>query len=316
MHALTLDLRNPGTALAVVSLSLSVAILTAMLSIGETGRRAAASRLPPPDRDLYRVVRYHGNSERSEWPVTRDQVAAIRRVPGVLAATAHGESAPHALKHGRWHVASVPMQPVDEEHYRIIALTWGKRASQDGIVAGRDFTEEEVATGAAVCLLTQRWAALLHVEELGATVRIDGRPSKVVGFANDPPYGKGMCYLPLTADGESRAERNVSLSIVIEGDQSALRRVSSELQPIFGTADRFGLGGTREELREECARARRQLLTLGTLGAVPLAITFFGTLGICMGWVRERTHTFALLCSSRCSWLPAAPPAVCCWAAR
>jgi ABC-type antimicrobial peptide transport system permease subunit len=72
--------------------------------------------------------------------------------------------------------------------------------------------------------------------------------------------------------------------------------LEAHLQRVFQTDDRFLFSdeGYRVSLMLQ-AQSVRKLLTFGLVGAFPLAVTFFGVLGIAVVWARDRMWVYAVL---------------------
>ncbi|NIR02397.1 MAG: hypothetical protein GTN78_19725, partial [Gemmatimonadales bacterium] len=269
------DLRNSGTVLLLVSLALSVATLTGMLSVGEPERQEAVAALPGAD-GVYRypVVRMRGEEALNYWPICEADMAAIRDMEGVVAATAHGHApGRHFAKYGRKH-AQAHVEGVDEylDSYRWHGL--GERAKAELFFLGRRIEAAHVAGEARVCTVDH-----LTAEELGlitidvprpavglwqvsvdrvkvmapdATVRIDGHPFKVIGFSETGVEIPATTFRSLFGDEFSlgvlvkhpRPAEEVDLSTRLEQAYLAAPELEARLQQIFQTEDRFLLDET------------------------------------------------------------------------
>ena len=326
MRTVMQDLRNPGTLLLVVSVALSVGVLTSMLSVGEPERQNALALLPPPGLHEFIVVRTRGNQESLTWPISEAQLEAVRDTDTVWAATAGGNSM-QVAKYGRKH-SRVWLHGVDEFHDQIMQPGATAEHLREMLKRkGGQIEAAHVAEEARVCTVPY-----FEAEELGlitiddptprvgpyelpvekvkvaavdATVRIAGHPFKVIGF-----HDGGVIEMPRTTF-RSLFGKEFFLEVILrEGgpktdvDSSKFPKkhvqtnaaLEARLQSIFQTDDRFLFDDEGYSVSLELhARSVRRLLTFGLIGAFPLAVTFFGVLGIAIVWVRDRMWVYAVL---------------------
>ena len=167
------------------------------------------------------------------------------------------------------------------------------------VIAGRPFAPEDDISGEAVCIVDPRLARALpgSGDPVGQTLKVNGRPFRIVGVVNDDgPFANGLLLISLSAAYPLlRVQPPQSVSFLmgadeanVESDMSSVESaVSRELGPDYAvTVNSPWLD--LEGMRSQLAYMR---LFLGLISLLPLVVGMLGMVSMLLanlnGRVRE-----------------------------
>jgi len=297
--------RRLSNALVVGEVSLSLVLLVgASLMV----RSVAALRTADPRLDIAHLLtmrvslrgeHYATAEERSRY--VAQALERLRGVPGVVGASAVSQfPLADAPLVGVATPGSAPDEPASPHLVNVRDVGAGFfRAMNIPLQQGRELTEQEVATGAPVAVVSRSFVEreLAGQEPVGARFRVAGDSTApwitVVGVAADVAerHGdrkpKAQLYLPYGAG----APVELGLVVRTQGDPHQVAGVARDVvQSIDRAASVFGVQTFAEQ------RASRDWLTVffgkafGTFATIALVLASVGLYGILAYFVGQRRH--------------------------
>lgn len=291
--------------IAIVSLGMGVAAVVCLSALSESFADSLRHRvLVPPNGDLaepgseftleagpaIRVeVRPKRGSLDAEWISERVRRAVTKDVASMATGT-------YDVKVGRHALNEMQVFAVSSDWLKLHPHFWGI----EDTIAGRLFTQEDDTSGEAVCIINQELARALpeNADPVGQTIKVNGRPFRVVGTVN-APYGRGKYGLLLISFSAAypllRIQPPDAVSFLIGSDKAGVESEMADVQSAFTRAlgrdytvsvssPWLDLAGTRSQLTY-------MRLFLGMISLLPLVVGLLGMVSMLLanlnGRVRE-----------------------------
>lgn len=295
-------------ALTSLGIVIGVAAVITMLAVGSGTQQNMAERFSRFGTNIIYLRQPWNLDESISSPkdVTMDDVRAIRRLPGVVAAAPYISSG-FAVKYGITST-SIDVLATDTDIFK--TYDWE-------LESGREFTQREVDEYAQVAVLGETVAKTIFndVDPIGKTVIFDGIPFKVIGvmkkngqggwgFDMDEgtliPYTTGK--VKMSTGWKIYNRRALDQVIIrvkdfnhIEETKDAISnsvRNTHRIHPLG--KDDFQLDDFASFVQEAKAASKTMGLLLAVIGAVSLLVGGIGVMNIMLVSVTERTREIGI----------------------
>lgn len=165
------------------------------------------------------------------------------------------------------------------------------------LLAGRDFTDEESATGSPVGVLNETAARTMCGNAtacLGRVVHAPRQPARtVIGVVGDARRSARRAAIPAMYVPFDPARFSVA-SLVIDADESPATRGALRRALSAPPDARLVLGSLDEDFDRELAPYRFNAIVVGAFGLLTLALSIVGVFGVMTAVVTERTREYGI----------------------
>jgi putative ABC transport system permease protein len=289
--------------IAIVSLGLGVAAFVCLSALSESFADSLRHRvLVAPDEEYAEAgfeytleagptirveVRPRQGRLDAEW-IEGHVRRAVAKDVGAMAEGAYD------VKVGRHALQGMRVFAVSSDWLKLHPHFWGIHDT----IAGRLFTPEDDRSGEAVCIIGRALAHRLleKAGPLGQTVKVDGRPFRVLGVVSDDDNWGGLLLISFSAARPLlRIQPPEAVSFLIGSDEAEVESEMAGVQSAFTRAlgrdytvsvssPWLDLAGTRSQLTY-------MRLFLGLLSLLPLGVGLLGMVSMLLanlnGRVRE-----------------------------
>jgi putative ABC transport system permease protein len=298
--------------LTMLGIIIGVASVMVMMSIGEGAKAQIDKQISSVGTNV--LTLRPGNMNRggrnqgggSGRPFAESDIAALTQLPFVQAATGTlSQSANAVSEEANW-VSTI--QGGDASYFDV--NNW--RVSE-----GREFTAQEVQSGAAVAVLGKTAAANLfpNGRAIGQRIRVNSVPIEVIGILESKGQSGGFggdrddtMVAPLgmvrnrITGGNRQVSRHVSgIQVLVQDgyevldaqeDITALMRERRKIQP--GEQDNFAVVNFADMIKQRAAATETMSMLLAFTAAVSLIVGGVGVMNIMLVSVTERTREIGL----------------------
>ena len=298
--------------LTMLGIIIGVASVMVMMSIGEGAKAQIDKQISSVGTNV--LTLRPGNMNRggrnqgggSGRPFAESDIAALTQLPFVQAATGTlSQSANAVSEEANW-VSTI--QGGDASYFDV--NNW--RVSE-----GREFTAQEVQSGAAVAVLGKTAAANLfpNGRAIGQRIRVNSVPIEVIGILESKGQSGGFggdrddtMVAPLgmvrnrITGGNRQVSRHVSgIQVLVQDgyevldaqeDITTLMRERRKIQP--GEQDNFAVVNFADMIKQRAAATETMSMLLAFTAAVSLIVGGVGVMNIMLVSVTERTREIGL----------------------
>ena len=298
--------------LTMLGIIIGVASVMVMMSIGEGAKAQIDKQISSVGTNV--LTLRPGNMNRggrnqgggSGRPFAESDIAALTQLPFVQAATGTlSQSANAVSEEANW-VSTI--QGGDASYFDV--NNW--RVSE-----GREFTAQEVQSGAAVAVLGKTAAANLfpNGRAIGQRIRVNSVPIEVIGILESKGQSGGFggdrddtMVAPLgmvrnrITGGNRQVSRHVSgIQVLVQDgyevldaqeDITTLMRERRKIQP--GEQDNFAVVNFADMIKQRAAATETMSMLLAFTAAVSLIVGGVGVMNIMLVSVTERTRELGL----------------------
>lgn len=298
--------------LTMLGIIIGVASVMVMMSIGEGAKAQIDKQISMVGTNV--LTLRPGNMNRggrnqgggSGRPFAESDIAALTQLPFVQAATGTlSQSANAVSEEANW-VSTI--QGGDASYFDV--NNW--RVSE-----GREFTAQEVQSGAAVAVLGKTAAANLfpNGRAIGQRIRVNSVPIEVIGILESKGQSGGFggdrddtMVAPLgmvrnrITGGNRQVSRHVSgIQVLVQDgyevldaqeDITTLMRERRKIQP--GEQDNFAVVNFADMIKQRAAATETMSMLLAFTAAVSLIVGGVGVMNIMLVSVTERTREIGL----------------------
>jgi putative ABC transport system permease protein len=298
--------------LTMLGIIIGVASVMVMMSIGEGAKAQIDKQISSVGTNV--LTLRPGNMNRggrnqgggSGRPFAESDIAALTQLPFVQAATGTlSQSANAVSEEANW-VSTI--QGGDASYFDV--NNW--RVSE-----GREFTAQEVQSGAAVAVLGKTAAANLFPDgrAIGQRIRVNSVPIEVIGILESKGQSGGFggdrddtMVAPLgmvrnrITGGNRQVSRHVSgIQVLVQDgyevldaqeDITTLMRERRKIQP--GEQDNFAVVNFADMIKQRAAATETMSMLLAFTAAVSLIVGGVGVMNIMLVSVTERTREIGL----------------------
>jgi len=290
--------------LTTLGIIIGVASVVAMVHLGQSATRSVTESISGIGSNLLFVM--PGTSQRGPAGVTTsaepfdldDAVAIQNEVGGVLVAPS--VSATASVVYGNAN-ETLAVQGTNN-HFFVVR--------NHGLSRGRPFEDDEMQSGAAVCIIGQTLVRDMYLDEdpLGTTLRVGRTACQVIGVLEEKGESMGQdrdktILMPAKAVQRRLLGKldvqTIFVSAVVDG---TTRRVQGEIEKLLrqrrhlapGTDDDFFVRDTRD-IAEALEQTTNTLtILLGAIAAVSLLVGGIGIMNIMLVSVTERTREIGI----------------------
>ena len=287
--------------LTVLGIIIGVASVITMVTVGNGATASVASNINSLGANVLNVMpgelRGPMSGTREEAKLFEEtDVAALRtEVPGVSAVAPTASKTIQAIfENANW---STTVYGVDNAYLQV--RNWP-------IVSGREFTDSEVNTGAAVCILGDKVRKQLYgaQDPVGTSLRLQAISCQVIGLLQAKGQGMGMdqddvVLVPLhTFQRRISGDRKVSAmqiaftddsdSTVVQNEVTKLLRQRRSIQP--NDEDDFTVMNSAQMLSTLTTTMQLLTVLLSAIAAISLLVGGIGIMNIMLVSVTERTR--------------------------
>jgi len=290
--------------LTVLGIVIGVAAVVTMVTVGNGATLAIQDQIASLGTNLLQIRpgQRLGPGGRGDAPSFRvsDADAIGSQAPGVMAVSAEARSSRVVVANGRNWSTTVVGGTADW----MVTKNWT-------LASGRGFTDHELRTGAAVCIIGETVRRELYGSgaAVGDVVRVRDVPCEVVGvFAGKGQGAFGQdqddfILMPLSTlhrrvVGHTRVFTiNVSMADGADAEavKTGLRQILRERRHIpEGEDDNFNILDTQQLAQTMSSATRVMTMLLGAVAAVSLLVGGIGIMNIMLVSVTERTREIGL----------------------
>jgi len=168
-------------------------------------------------------------------------------------------------------------------------------------IAGRLFTPEDDRSGEAVCIVDHRLARILpdNADPVGQTLKVNGRPFRVVGTVRSGYYlpggSDGLLLISFSAAYPLlRIQPPDGVSFLVRSDetrvQSDLNTVQTAVSRALGGDYRYSISSPWLDLEEARYQLSYMRLFLGVLSLLPLVVGLLGMVSMLLANLNSRVR--------------------------
>jgi putative ABC transport system permease protein len=172
-------------------------------------------------------------------------------------------------------------------------------------IAGRLFTPEDDRSGEAVCIIDHRLARALpaDADPVGQTLKVNGRPFRVVGTVRGGDYNPGGCDGVLLISFSAaypllRIQPPQSVSFLTRASEteveSEVSAVQSAVSRALGSDYRSSVSSAWVDLEEARYQLGYMRLFLGILSTLPLLVGLLGLVSMLLANLNSRVREIGL----------------------
>ena len=298
-------MRSALTSLGIV---IGVAAVITMLAVGSGAQKSVADSVARFGTNILFLRQPWNLDESISSPkdVTMDDVASIRRIPGVAAAAPYITTS-FEVKYSN---TSVDLSVLATDTDIFNTYDWP-------VESGRMFTEKEINDYAQVMVIGSSAAQTIFndVDPLNRTVVLDGIPFKVVGVVKKTgqsgmgfdmdegaliPYTTGK--VKMNAGWKSTSRRALDRVVIKVKDFNTIEETKIDIQNSVRNTHRihplgkddFQLDDFASFIEQAKTMSRTMGLLLGAIGAVSLLVGGIGVMNIMLVSVTERTREIGI----------------------
>jgi ABC-type antimicrobial peptide transport system permease subunit len=289
--------------IAIASLGLGVAAFVCLGALSESFTDSLTHRIRDPQSDWESpaaplavgptISVEVGREERpldAKW-VDEQVRRTLAREVGVMATGSYD------LKVGRHALSEWPVAVVSSHWLELRPHFWEMHYT----IAGRLLTPEDDRSGEAVCIIDHRLARALgeNADPVGQTVKVDGRPFRVVGVVRGGGYSPGGCDGLLLISFSAahpllRIQPPDGLSFVVRCDEtgveSEMNSVQTAVSRALGRDHRVSVGSPWLELNRTRQQISYMRLLLGGISLLPLVVGLLGMVSMLLANLNSRVR--------------------------
>jgi hypothetical protein len=289
--------------IAIASLGLGVAAFVCLGALSESFTDSLTRRVRDPHADweypaapLAVGPTVSMEVWREKRPLDADRVAeqvrrALARGVGVMATGAYD------VKVGRHALSEWPVAAISSDWLELRPHFWEIHYT----IAGRLFISEDDRSGEAVCIIDHRLARALgeNADPVGQTVKVDGRPFRVVGVVRGGGYSPGGCDGLLLISFSAaypllRIQPPDGLSFVVRcnetGVESEMNSVQTAVSRALGPEYRVSVGSPWLDLSKTRQQISYMRLLLGGISLLPLVVGLLGMVSMLLANLNTRVR--------------------------
>ncbi len=289
--------------IAIVSLGMGVAAFVCLSALNESFADSLKLRVrgPDPDSEFRPTPLAVGPTIsievwQKERPLDVERVnehirrAVVKDIGAMTTGTFDVKVGRHALR--EWTVGAV-----SSEWLKLQPHFWRIHHK----IAGRLFTPEDDRSGEAVCITDHRLARILpdNADPVGQTLKVNGRPFRVVGVVRSGHYDPGGCEGLLLISFAAaypllRIQPPDGVSFVLASDETQVESEVTSVQTAVSRASGGGYGYSVSSPWLDLEEARYQLgymrLFLGLLSLLPLSVGLLGMVSMLLANLNSRVR--------------------------
>lgn len=290
--------------LTMLGVIIGVASVIAMVHLAQSATRSVTEQISSIGSNLLFVVpgtiqRGPGGVRTAAEPFEMADVEAMRReIPGISVAPGVALNATVVFGNAN---ENIKVEGTTNEYFSV---------RNHPVASGREFEPEELASGAAVCILGQTVVdeMYLHREPLGSTLRVGRTACRVIGILETKGLSMGqdpdrIILMPIKAVQRRLAGSldvtAIYLSALQDGTSARVRSDTESLlrqRRRIGTAmdDDFRVRDTQDIIDTLEQTTNTMTLLLGGIAAVSLLVGGIGIMNIMLVSVTERTREIGI----------------------
>lgn len=289
--------------IAIVSLGMGVAAFVCLCALNESFADSLKLRVsgPEPDSEFRPTplavgptisIEVWGNERPldAQWVNEHVRRAVTKDVGAMTTGTYDVKVGRHALREWTVGVVSSDWLELQPHFWRIHQK-----------IAGRLFTPEDDGAGEAVCIIDHRLARALpeNADPVGQTLKVNGRPFRVVGIVRGSAYNpggrKGLLLISFSAAYPLlRLQPPDGVSFVLASDEtqveSDVTSVQTAVSRAVGGDYRYSVSSPWLDLEEARYQLGYMRLFLGLLSLLPLSVGLLGMVSMLLANLNSRVR--------------------------
>ncbi|MFL6575866.1 MAG: ABC transporter permease [Povalibacter sp.] len=289
------------SSLTILGIVIGVAAVITMVTIGEGATAQVQADISKLGTNLLQVFRGQGfgggGARQAAPPFSMDDVSAIEeQINGIAAVAPASNSGTQAIYgSNNW---STQITGTNDKFLQV--RDWS-------LVSGRNFSDSELRSGAAVCILgnTVRRELFEGQDPVGATIRLNKLSCQVIGVLDikgQSGFGQDqddLVLVPLrTLQRRIAGNADVNSILVSARDGVSTSKVQRDLESLLrdrrkirgGATDDFNVRDLQEVASAFTSSTRVLTALLGAVAAVSLIVGGVGIMNIMLVSVTERTR--------------------------
>lgn len=290
--------------LTTLGIIIGVASVVAMVHLGQSATRSVTESISSIGSNLLFVMpgtsqRGPGGVRTNAEPFDMNDADAIQNeVNGVLVAP--GVTATVSVVYGNANEV-IPVQGTNNNYFVV---------RNHGLSRGRQFTDNEMQAGAAVCIIGQTLVKEMYLNEesLGSTLRVGRTACQVIGVLEEKGQSMGQdrdktILMPVKAVQRRLIGKldvqSIFVSALVDG---TTRRIQGDIEKLLrqrrhiahGEDDDFYVRDTRDIADALEQTTNTLTVLLGAIAAVSLLVGGIGIMNIMLVSVTERTREIGI----------------------